>query len=167
MITYEKLTQRPQAARSLLGMTLPEFDDVYAEFANAHAEKRMNEINTKRGKQPRQRAVGAGAKYKHTLKNRLVMTLFWLRVYMTYEVLGFFYELDKTNIEDNLKDILATLDEMTSFNYDHPKGKKPKLNSVGAVMDAFPDVRLVIDAKEQRIQRPKNTKDKSGNTQDK
>lgn len=166
MITYEKLTQRPQAARSLIGMSLSEFDDLYAEFSIVHAERRINSITTKRGKRRRQRAVGAGAQHKHLLKDRLLMTLFWLRAYMTYEVLGFFYELDKTNIEDNLKDVLATLDEMTSFNYDHPKGKKSKLNSVSAVMDAFPDVRLVIDAKEQRIQRPKNTKDKDGNTQD-
>ena len=167
MITYERLSQRPQAARSLLGMSLAEFDDLYAEYALAHAEKQMNETKTKRGQKRRQRVVGAGAKHKHSLKNRLVMTLFWLRAYMTYEVLGFFFELDKTNIEDNLKDILAILDEMTSFNYDHPKGKKAKLNSVKAVMDAFPDVRLVIDAKEQRIQRPKNTKDQDGNRQDK
>ena len=167
MITYEKLTQHPQAARSLIGMSLDEFDDLYAEFALAHAERQMNETKTKRGQQPRQRAVGAGAKHKHSLKNRLVMTLFWLRAYMTYEVLGFFYELDKTNIEDNLKDVLATLDEMTSFHYDHPKGNKPKLNSVSAVMDAFPEVRLVIDAKEQRIERPKNSKDENGNLQDK
>jgi len=166
MITYEKLSQRPQAARSLLGMSLREFDDLYAEFAIAHAERQMNETKTKRGRQGRQRAVGAGAKHRHSLKNRLVMTLFWLRAYMTYEVLGFFYELDKTNIEDNLKDVLTTLDEMTSFDYDRPKGKKAKLNSASAVMDAFPDVRLVIDAKEQRIQRPKNTKDKDGNIQD-
>lgn len=167
MITCEKLTQRPQAARSLIGMSLSEFDELYAEFAIAHAERQMAQTRTKRGQQRRQRAVGAGGKHKHSLKNRLMMTLFWLRAYMTYEVLGFFYELDKTNIEDNLKDVLATLDEMTSFNYDHPKGKKPKLNSVSAVMDAFPDVRLVIDAKEQRIQRPKNTRDKDGKLQDK
>jgi hypothetical protein len=48
------------------------------------------------------------------------MTLFWLRVYTTYEVMGFFYELNKTNIEDNLKDIMATLDGMVSFSYDRP-----------------------------------------------
>ena len=167
MIACEKLTQRPQAARSLIGMSLSEFDELYAEFAIAHAERQMAQTRTKRGQQRRQRAVGAGGKHKHSLKNRLMMTLFWLRAYMTYEVLGFFYELDKTNIEDNLKGVLATLDEMTSFNYDHPKGKKPKLNSVSAVMDAFPDVRLVIDAKEQRIQRPKNTRDKDGKLQDK
>ena len=80
------------------------------------------------------------------------MTPFWLRVYTTYEVLGYFYELNKTNVEDNLKDVLAILDAMTNFTYDHPRGTKQKLHSAAAVMDAFPEVCLVIDAKEQRIQ---------------
>lgn len=166
MITYKKLSQQPQAARSLIGMSLSEFDQLYAEFAIAHGERLMAETTTKREKKRRQRAVGAGPKHKYGLRDRLLMTLFWLRVYMTYEVLGFFYELNKTNIEDNLKEVLATLDAMTSFTYDPPRGKQKKLRSAGAVMDAFPDVRLIIDAKEQRTQRPKNTKDDHGNTQD-
>jgi IS5 family transposase len=37
---------------------------------------------------------------------------------------------------------------------------------VKEVMDAFPDVRLVIDAREQRIERPANKKDKDGKVQD-
>jgi len=166
MITYRKLIQRPQAAYSLIGMSVAEFDQLYVEFEIAHGERLMAEAKTKREKRPRQRAAGAGPKHRYALRERLLMTLFWLRAYMTYEVLGFFYEMNKTNIEDNLKDILATLDAMTSFSYDHPKGKQTKLRSAAAVMDAFPDVRLVIDAKEQRTQRPKNTKDDQGKTQD-
>jgi len=166
MVTYAKLSRRPQAAPSLIGMSLKAFDPLYAEFAVAHAERLANLSVTKRKGTPRQRAVGAGGKHHYDVRDRLLMTLFWLRVYTTYEVLGFFYELDKTNIEDNLKDILATLDAMTSFTYDRPGPERKKLRSVGEVMDAFPAVRLVIDAKEQRIERPKATKDQAGNSQD-
>jgi len=166
MVTYAKLSRRPQAAPSLIGMSLKAFDQLYAEFTVAHAERLANLSVTKRKGTPRQRAVGAGGKHPYPVRDRLLMTLFWLRVYMTYEVLGFFYELNKTNIEDNLKDILATLDAMTSFTYDRPGPERKKLRSVAAVMDAFPDVRLVIDAKEQRIERPKPQKDAQGKPQD-
>ena len=94
------------------------------------------------------------------------MTLFWLRVYTTYAVIGFFYELDRTNVEDNVKDVLTTLEVMTTFTYERPTGKRAKLRSPGAVMDAFPNVRLVIDAREQRIQRPQAGRDEQGNSQD-
>jgi hypothetical protein len=166
MITYEKLSRRPQAATSLIGMKLEAFDQLNAEFAIAYAERLANLTVTRRKGAPRQRAVGAGGKHRYDLRNRLLMTLFWLRVYTTYEVMGFFYEMNKTNIEDNLKDILATLAGMTTFTYDRPGAERKKLHSVAEVMDAFPDVRLVIDAKEQRIERPKAKKDGQGQDQD-
>lgn len=166
MVTYKKLSKRPQAASSLIGMSSSEFDTLYAEFEIAHAERLTNLTTTKREGKPRQRAVGAGPKHRYDLRDRLLMTLFWLRVYPTYEVLGFFYELDKTNIEDNLKDVLATLECMTSFTFERPGPERKKLRSPEAVMEAFPEVHLVIDAKEQRIQRPKNTKDREGKVQD-
>ena len=113
MITYERLSKRPKAACSLIGMGLSEFEELYAEFEVAHAERLAELQVTKRKGKPRQRATGAGRKHRYTLRDRLLMTLFWLRVYSTYEVMGFFYELNKTNVEDNLKDILATLEVMT------------------------------------------------------
>lgn len=165
MLTYEKLRRKPQVAKSLIGMSVDEFDQFYVEFEAAHTE-RLGTSMTIRGKKKRQRVVGAGRKHKYDLRDRLLMTLFWLKAYTTYELLGFFYDLNKTNIEDNLNFILETLVSMTHFNFERPKAERPKLHSVAEVMDAFPDVRLVIDAKEQRVERPKNKKDKDGNVQD-
>jgi len=147
-------------------MSLTAFDKLYDEFEKAHLQRLDQTVLTRRTKARRRRAIGGGRRHRHDLRDRLLMTLFWLRVYTTYQVLGFFYDLDKTNVEDNVKDILATLDTMTHFAFERPRHTGAKLRSVEAVMAAFPDVRLVIDAKEQRIQRPKNTKDDSGSTRD-
>lgn len=147
-------------------MSLVEFDKFYAEFEKAHEERLQSSTTTRAGKKKRQRATGAGRKHKYDLRDRLLMTLFWLKAYTTYELLGFFYDLNKTNIEDNLNLILETLASMTSFNFEGPKADRKKLSSVAEIMDAFPDVRLIIDAKEQRVERPKNKKDKDGNVQD-
>jgi hypothetical protein len=166
MVTYEKLTRHPDAVPSLIGMSLSAFNQLYAEFEVAHVQRTTASGVTRRTRRVRQRAVGAGRRYQYDLRERLLMTLFWLRCYMTYEVLGFFYDLNKTTIEDNLKDVLATLDAMTTFTFERPRPERTKLNSPQAVMTVFPDVRLVIDAKEQRIRRPKNTKDKDGHIQD-
>jgi hypothetical protein len=50
--------------------------------------------------------------------------------------------------------VLATLEAHTVFACERPSKERQNLRSVQAVMDAFPDVCLVIDAKEQRVQRP-------------
>ena len=166
MITYEKLSKRPQVTKSLIGMSLDEFETFFEEFESAHEERLRTSQKTRRGQKKRQRSVGAGRKHKYDLRDRLLMTLFWLKAYTTYELLGFFYDLNKTNIEDNLSLILETLERMATFEFERPAAERKKLRSVEEVMDAFPDVRLVIDAKEQRVERPKNKKDKDGNILD-
>jgi len=148
MITYEKIFKKPQVANSLIGMSLAEFKKLYAEFEPAHKARVSALQYTRRHKVKRQRAMGAGRKHKYALRDRLLMTLFWLRAYTTYEVLGAFYDLDKTTVEDNLKIVLDTLAGMTTFNFEHPQAEVPKIRSVQEVMDAFPEIRLMMDAKE-------------------
>ena len=159
MITYENLSHKPAAFKSMTGLSPTDFNTLFTEFEPAHRARLEKTPRTKRHKQLRQRAQGAGRPHDHTLKDRLLMTLLWLRIYTTYEVLGFFFSLDKTNVEDNLKDILATLESMTSFSCERPASERRKLRTPSDVMEAFPEVALVIDAKEQRIQRPRSTKD--------
>lgn len=166
MITYEKLLKKPQVAKSLVGMSLAEFDKFYTEFESVHTERWHASPQTRRGKRKRLRAAGAGRKYKYDLRDRLLMTLFWLKAYPTYELLGFFYDLNKTNIEDNLNFILETLVNMTRFNFERPAAERKKLSSPQEIMTAFPDVRLIVDAKEQRVERPQSKKDKDGTVQD-
>jgi hypothetical protein len=148
MITYEKMSRKPQVANSLIGMPLAEFDKLYAEFETAHLQRESALQFTRRHKLQRQRAVGAGRKHKHALRDRLLMTLFWLRAYTTYEVLGFFFKMGKTTVEDNMKNVLDTLAGITSFNFEHPQAEIPRLNSVHEVMEAFPEIHMMMDTKE-------------------
>lgn len=159
MITYERLRQRPGAFRSLTGHSPEQFEALFADFAPAHEQRRRAAPTTRRERRPRQRAIGAGAKHRHDLRTRLLIALFWARIYPSFEVLGFFFSLDKTNVHDIVGDMLATLETLAHFPFERPPAERKKLHSPAAVMAAFPDVRLVIDAKEQRIQRPKSSKE--------
>jgi len=158
MITYQNAHRRPAAFESMFGFSVAAFDALFREFDAAHYQRLSQAEVTRKNALPRQRKVGAGRKFKHDLRDRLLLALFWLRVYPTLELLGFFFSLDKTSAEDNLKDILATLEQMASFALEHPDKTRRKLRTLQQVMDAFPDVAVVIDAKEQRLQRPAPTK---------
>jgi hypothetical protein len=78
----------------------------------------------------------------------LLMTLFWLRAYTTYKVLGTFYDLNKTTVEDCLKNVIDTLSMMARFKFERPQAEVPKLSSVEEVINAFPDVLLISDSEE-------------------
>lgn len=145
MVTYETITKKPQVANSLIGMPLTEFENLYAEFERAYFERADASQYTQRHRLKRRRAVGGGRKHKYNLRDRLLMTLFWLRAYTTYEVLGYFYGLDKTSIGDNLKDVLSTLVKIASFKLDRAPAEVPKLRSVRDVVNILPELRLICD----------------------
>ena len=148
MITYQTVFRKSQVANSLVGMSVDEFDQFYAEFERVYIRRESALPYTRRNKLKRKRMMGAGRKHKYVLRDRLLMTLFWLRAYTTYEVLGALYHIDKTTVEDNVKGVLDTLAGMTSFHVEKPPAEIPKLRSVQEVMGAFPEICLVIDAKE-------------------
>ena len=168
MITYKNLSKHPCAFRSLTGMSPSEFEKLFQAFVPAH-QRRLSATLTKRGGQPRKRAYGGGPQHRHGLKDRLVMALVWLRIYPTYEVLGFFFSLAKPNARFNVEEVLETLAEMATFAFERPSKaskERKKLRSPEAVMDAFPEGALVIDTKEQRVQRPSG-RDEEGNSRQK
>lgn len=148
MITYEKILKNPQVANRLIGISLADFEKLYAEFECAHLGHLSALRYTRRQKLKRRRAAGAGRKHKYALCDRLLMTLFWLRAYTTYQVLGTIYDLDKTTVEDYLNDVLDTLSTMASFSFERPEADIPKLRSVQELVVAFPDVLLLIDSEE-------------------
>jgi hypothetical protein len=132
------------------------FEALFADFDAARQAARAAADRTRRGGRPRRRAPGAGRRHALGARDRLLMALVWLRVYPTYELLGYFFGLHNGNACRNVADVLAILETLGDFPFDRPDGDpgRPKLDSVAAVMDAFPEVRLVIDTKEQRVRRP-------------
>jgi hypothetical protein len=82
------------------------------------------------------------------------MALMWLRVYPTCEVLGFFFALHKRNAQLNVLAALDVLDSLSDFPFGRPGADRKKARSAAEVMAAFPAVRVIIDAKEQRVNKP-------------
>jgi len=153
MFAYESLVRHPRAFRSLTGMTPAEFDSLLAAFGTAQQRLRAGQTTTRAGK-TRRRAGGAGRPFRNDDCHRLLMALVWLRVYPTYELLGFYFGLHKRNAQLNVRATLAVLDTLDDFPFDRPGRDRRPLSTPAQVMDAFPQVRLVIDGKEQRVHRP-------------
>jgi hypothetical protein len=154
MLSYADLCRRPSAFPSLTGLTRAEFDALLPRFARAEAGRRASSTRTCQGS-PRSRAPGAGRPFAHAAAERLLMALLWLRVYPTYEVLGFFFALHKRNAQLNVRRALEVLDGLDDFPFDRPGNGRKKMRSAAEVMAAFPQVRHIIDAKEQRLNKPR------------
>jgi len=151
MTVYEKLRRRPAVFRNLTGLSIEEFEALYQQVVDDI--DRYNETRLAWG--DRQRAVGAGRQYAHDARNRLLMAMIWLRIYPTYEVLGFIFDLDKSNICRNLKGVLAVLGKQLGDEIEWPdKGQRKR--KMDQFMQEFPDVAAIVDATEQPTQRPQD-----------
>lgn len=148
MITYERISRKPEVAKGLIGMSLAEFEILYAKFETAHRARESALQDARLHELMHKRAAGAGRKHKYSLRDRLVMTLFWLRAYTTYEALGFIYDINKSNVEDNLKSVLDTLATIPDFHFELPHPEIPKMRTFQEVMVDFPGICLIIGAKD-------------------
>lgn len=151
MAVYERLCRRRGVFRRLTGLSVREFVALYEQVGGAIERYEARRLNQR----ARQRAVGAGGKYERDTRDRLLMAMIWLRLYPTYDVLGFLFDLDKSNVSRNLKRVLAVLHEQLGDEVRWPDQGRRK-QKMEAFMQEFPEVAAIVDATEQPTQRPKD-----------
>jgi len=155
MPTADAIARRPAVFPSLCGVTATEFEALFTDYQAARDRRRAASDTTRAGT-PRIRKPGGGDTPSLDDRTRLMLALFWLRVYPTYEVLGFFFARHTTNARHTARAVLAVLRTLDDFPLDDPDpAARTRVGSTADVMATFPAVRRVIDGKEQRTQRPK------------
>jgi len=152
MLTYKTTSQKPEEFRSLTGLSVEEFDQLYREVKQVYEEaegRRLTRPN-------RIRKRGAGRKFRRDLRNRLLLVLTWLRVYPSYRVLGLLFNLDKSTICRNLKMMVSLLQQVTDTALPDLDTDDAGEDDIEAILAAFPQLKAIVDATEQRIRRPKD-----------
>ena len=98
MLSYERLSKKPLFFKSFTGLTVQEFDDIYnKEIAKKYEKHEIKRLSSKR-KEDRKRKIGAGRHFKLNLRDRFVMLLAYYRLYITYTLAGFLFDLDQSTI---------------------------------------------------------------------
>src|SRR5205085_6188231 len=94
-MSYARLSKKPLLFRSFTGLEISEFNEIYTEI-----ESRYNEHERKRlSRKKRERKVGAaGRPFKLKVKERFLMLLVYYRLYITYTLSGFLFDLDQSNV---------------------------------------------------------------------
>lgn len=154
MLTVEKLSKKPSLFKSFTGLTVEDFQ----KLANQMEEAQRNYDKKRLGRPNRQRVIGGGRKFKLLVAEQLLMLLMYYRLYTTYALLGFLFDLDQSNISRNIDYIKGLFKQFLPL----PKRLIPdrkKLESFAELILWYPQLRAVVDTTEQAIPRPKD-KDK-------
>ncbi len=151
---YSKLSKNPHKFYRFTGVPLEVFQKLAQEL-----EPLWQEAEQRRLSHPnRKRAIGAGGKYKlEDFNDKLLVALMYYRLYLTYEILQEFFDVHYSNLNrlvNRLEPLLAK-----HLKPRVPKALKKRIGTWEEFCEVYPDlVDIVIDATEQRLQRPKGWK---------
>jgi hypothetical protein len=159
LLSYDRLSRKPILFKSFTGLTVNEFDEIYEN----EAEKRYRRHEIKRlsnRKDIRERTIGAGRHFKLDVKNRFLMLLVYYRLYITYTLAGFLFDLDQSSVCRNIRNIEPLVRKCVPIPQKRCRLPK-RLRTPEEVERYFPGLISSIDCTEQQIPRPENREERS------
>jgi DDE superfamily endonuclease/Helix-turn-helix of DDE superfamily endonuclease len=162
MLTYEKLQRKPKHFQAFTGVSVAQFSEILKAVRPIYAELEQERLT----RPDRKRKIGGGRNFTLSLENRLMVTLMYFRLYVSYALLGYLFNLDGTNVgrEINQRMLPALLsilpvpmqDELLSGRDEPPQiGGGKRIKTLKKLMETHPEIKEVwVDATEQAIQRP-------------
>ncbi len=131
---------------------MQEFDDIYEKNVTKRYAKHEIQRLSKR-KDNRERRIGAGRHFKLDVKNRFLMLLVYYRLYITYTLAGFLFDLDQSNICRDIQKIEGLIRQCIPIPQKTYQITK-RLKTPEAVEKYFPGFLAFTDCTEQQIPRP-------------
>jgi len=135
----------------MTGINRKAFKELEFTFAQVWADAQV----PRRSPLPRQRATGAGRKPTlGTVEAKLFFILFYFKVYPTFDLAGFLFDVDRSQANRWMHGLQPLLEQVLGEKVALPKRKIACLEEF---VEAFPDMKLVIlDGTECPIQRWKD-----------
>jgi hypothetical protein len=176
MFTVARLRQKPRHFKSFAGVTVEQFDTLLEALTPLYEARE----HARKSSPTRQRAIGAGHPFTRKLPERLLMTLMYLRLYVTESLLGYLFDLHESSVnrERTLRMMPVLLEVLPVPMRDelglvHSVGAEPggcrganegadparrkRIGTLEELLEAHPEIHeVLIDATEQPTQRPKD-----------
>ena len=155
MLSYERLSRKPSLFKSFTGLSVQEFDDIYdKKLAKKYTKYEIQRLS--KGKD-RERNVGAGRPFKLDVKGRFLMLLIYYRLYITYTLSGFLFDLDQSTVCRDIQKIEKLIRNCLPLPQKVYNITK-RLKTPQEVEQYFPGFLAFIDCSEQQIPRPVDNK---------
>lgn len=153
MLTYRRLLKKPRQFKTFTGLSIEEFDKLYEII-----EKQYPEYEEKRlSRKDRINIIGQGRGFKLSLKERLLMLLMYYRLYTSYTLLEYIFNLDQSNVFRDIKQLEPLVKKCMPLPEKIHKRTK-RISTIKELLEYYPEMKAFLDATEQEIPRPKNKK---------
>jgi hypothetical protein len=153
LLSYERLSKKPALFKSFTGLSVQEFDEIYdKEITKRYHDYELQRLSKRKD---RKRDSGAGRPFKLDVKDRCIMLLVYYRLYITYTLAGFLFDLDQSNICRDIQKIESLVRQCLPIPDKFYRITK-RLKTLEEIEQRFPGFLAFIDSTEQQIPRPVN-----------
>jgi hypothetical protein len=133
------------------GLIVQEFDDIFDKKITKRYEK--HEIQRLFKRKDGEREIGAGRHFKLNKRDRILMLLVYYRLYITYTLSGFLFNLDqKSNVCRDIQKIDSLVRQCLPIPQKICPITKRLKTPAEEVEKYFPEFLAFIDSTEQQIQ---------------
>ena len=148
LLRYEKLSAHPTLFLKLTGLRLGEFSHLVLDVRPLLEEQRNQRLN----RPNRVRAIGGGEQPTLEARDQILMTIVWLRIYPTNELLGYLFGVSEkaaSRVISMVLPVLAKSGNDTMRKAD--PGRKHRLD-LPQMLKQLPELNLIVDSFEQKVQ---------------
>lgn len=149
---YKTLRRKPATFRAVTGLTPDEFDEYIEPLVLDLARQERERLE----RDDRRRAVGGGRSHDLHWRDQFLLTLVWLRLYPTYEVLGYFFGISDTSAHRTVQRCLSWLETTgrREIQRSQVHAARKRGYNLAAIFEQIPGLAVIVDAFEQQIERP-------------
>jgi hypothetical protein len=151
ILRYDHLSLFPKVFQAMTGLRLAEFDEVLEDVL-----PRFGAAETQRlSRAMRRRAIGGGHPFDLEPRDQVWLMIVWLRRYPIHEVLGFLFDVSDSTVCRYIRRVLPLLEAAGRTTMRLPDPGRKQRRQLDALLQETPELAVVIDSFEPRIQRPR------------
>ena len=152
ILRYAHLSCHPAVFRAMTGLTVAAFDDLVTDLLPACLSAKQQRLT----RPDRRRAIGGGRHDDLCWTNQILLTVIWLRTYPTNEVLAYLIGVSDSTISRVLARTVPLLEAAGKDTMRLPDPGRKRRRQLDELLRDTPELAVVIDTFEQRVQRCKD-----------
>jgi hypothetical protein len=151
MMKYLYVSKYPKVFLKMTGLTVEEFDELLKTVKPIYQQAELKRLSYPN----RQRAIGGGQSAELDERDQILLSVVWLRVYPTHDVLGYFFGVSQPTVGRYISRVLPVLAQTGQDTMRMPDPGRKRRRSLATLLKEMPELVIVIDSFEQKVQRPK------------
>jgi Helix-turn-helix of DDE superfamily endonuclease len=150
ILRYQELSRHKKVFQSMTGLSLEQFDEVERDVEPRFTASEINRLS----RPDRIRGLGGGREQELSMRDQSLLTIIWLRCYPKQDVLGYLFGVSESSVSRVVNRVLPLLEASGRDTMRMPDPGRKRRRALDELLQATPELAVIIDSFEQRVQRP-------------